>query len=236
MGAWTPLKSLSRGAELPDGASLGFNVGEYSPLLGRSYSEIASESRSQHLSQGFGGVQARGARMDYVRLEASHLVASQDHEQTLFDGTDTSVARFAVLPLASSVRAALDSLSLARAEVMRHMDLREPSAMVAPLAHYLSLVQRAYTGTAACWKPSLPVPVCAGAMGDLATTLDEQRRRAVHAVLLAAAVEVEATAPRELIAVGDSVPVTVTLYNQGRVPVTCMSGERPLSPGRATGR
>src|SRR5690606_14330394 len=35
-------------------ATLAFNAGEYDPLIGRSYAEIAAESRSQHKSQAFG--------------------------------------------------------------------------------------------------------------------------------------------------------------------------------------
>ena len=43
------------------------DTGEYNPLLGKSYSEIAGESRSQHKSQGFGSAGRRGAQYDYFR-------------------------------------------------------------------------------------------------------------------------------------------------------------------------
>ena len=46
--------------------------------------------------------------------------------------------------------------------------------------------------------------------------METAERRAQTALLAAAGVLVEATAPRELVAVGDTLPVTVTVYNQGK--------------------
>ncbi|MBD0350436.1 MAG: PIG-L family deacetylase, partial [Flavisolibacter sp.] len=42
-----------------------FDVGGYNPLLGKSYGEIAAESRSQHKSQGFGVSRSRGEAWEY---------------------------------------------------------------------------------------------------------------------------------------------------------------------------
>ncbi|MGC4037024.1 MAG: PIG-L family deacetylase [Chitinophagaceae bacterium] len=44
-----------------------FDVGGYNPLLGKSYGEIAAESRSQHKSQGFGVPASRGLAMEYFK-------------------------------------------------------------------------------------------------------------------------------------------------------------------------
>lgn len=44
------------------------NVGAFNPLLGKSYSEIAAESRTQHKSQGFGSQGRRGDAMDFFEL------------------------------------------------------------------------------------------------------------------------------------------------------------------------
>src|SRR5690242_2673396 len=64
LGAWTPTK-FYRAARFNSGAAtVSFNVGELSPLRGRTYAEIASESRSQHLSQGFGMLERRGTSID----------------------------------------------------------------------------------------------------------------------------------------------------------------------------
>ena len=44
-----------------------FDVGGYNPILGKSYGEIAAESRSQHKSQGFGVPRSRGEAMEYFK-------------------------------------------------------------------------------------------------------------------------------------------------------------------------
>ena len=59
------------------------DVGAYSSLLGKSYGEIASESRSQHKSQGFGVPRQRGQAFEYF------LTTGGDAPKTdLMDGVD----------------------------------------------------------------------------------------------------------------------------------------------------
>lgn len=43
------------------------NVGVYNPLLGKSYGEIAAESRSMHKSQGFGSLKQRGEIIEFFQ-------------------------------------------------------------------------------------------------------------------------------------------------------------------------
>ncbi len=43
------------------------DIGGYNPLLGVSYGEIASESRSKHRSQGFGAARQRGTKTEYLK-------------------------------------------------------------------------------------------------------------------------------------------------------------------------
>ncbi|MFQ5771095.1 MAG: PIG-L family deacetylase, partial [bacterium] len=61
------------------------NIGEYNPLLGKSYSEIAAESRSMHKSQGFGATGRRGTRYDYFELVNGEPAATD-----IFEGIDTT--------------------------------------------------------------------------------------------------------------------------------------------------
>ena len=49
---------------------LKIDVGLYNPMLGKSYGEIASESRSQHKSQGFGVPRQRGQQYEYFEFVA----------------------------------------------------------------------------------------------------------------------------------------------------------------------
>ena len=70
------------------GNLIGIETGVYNPLLGRSYGEIAAESRSQHKSQGFGVSASRGVRMDYLLLKAG-----EPAEKDPFDGVDMTWKR-----------------------------------------------------------------------------------------------------------------------------------------------
>lgn len=46
------------------------DIGDYNPLLGQSYGEIAAESRSSHKSQGFGAARQRGSVREYFEAFA----------------------------------------------------------------------------------------------------------------------------------------------------------------------
>jgi LmbE family N-acetylglucosaminyl deacetylase len=61
------------------------DTGEFNPLLGKSYSELAGEGRSQHKSQGFGSAGRRGTQYDHFELLAGEPAA-----RDLFEGIDVS--------------------------------------------------------------------------------------------------------------------------------------------------
>ena len=64
------------------------DVGTFNPILGKSYGEIAAESRSQHKSQGFGVPRQRGVALEYFSTWKG------DAPQTdLMDGVDLSWKR-----------------------------------------------------------------------------------------------------------------------------------------------
>lgn len=91
---WIPLK-FYRGARFsPDQQTISMDVGAYDSILGKSYAEIAAESRSQHKSQGFGTAPRKGAVMDYLRREATRVNAGTpaQSERSMFDGVDTTRA------------------------------------------------------------------------------------------------------------------------------------------------
>lgn len=111
---------LNRGRLRPEEAApaLRIDTGEYNPLLGKSYSEIAGESRSQHKSQGFGSGGRRGIQYDYFELWAGEPAA-----QDIFDGIDVTWNR---VPGGQKV-------ALLLAECLRSFDPRQPSRSVPEL-------------------------------------------------------------------------------------------------------
>ncbi len=59
------------------------DVGAYNPLLGKSYGEMAAQSRSQHKSQGFGVPSQRGISFEYFKT-----IKGEAPVKELFDGVD----------------------------------------------------------------------------------------------------------------------------------------------------
>lgn len=235
---WTPSKFYRSARFNPADATLRMNVGEYNALLGRSYYEIAAESRSQHKSQGFGVLQRKGAIIDVLQREAARVgPANAKDEQSVFDGVDTTWSPLrAKLPAAAQLQ--LDSALRIAGDVRRDYHADDPTPIVAPLASVLRLL-RAVRGVA----PTAPAVLFAGAPGmpprisprhatdadpELWDALQLSISRAEQALALAAGVAVEATAPRAVFPVreakktnvGDSMAVTITIFNRGKLPVT----------------
>jgi LmbE family N-acetylglucosaminyl deacetylase len=64
------------------------NVGTYNTLLGKSYSEIAAESRTQHKSQGFGSPGRRGEALEFFEF-----VKGEKAAKDIFDNVNTTWSR-----------------------------------------------------------------------------------------------------------------------------------------------
>lgn len=62
--------------------------GDFDPILGHSYAEIAGMSRSMHRSQGMGAAERKGSARDYL-ITQSGAVATHD----IFDGIDITWSR-----------------------------------------------------------------------------------------------------------------------------------------------
>ncbi|MCC9167644.1 PIG-L family deacetylase [Pontibacter harenae] len=67
---------------------LKIDVGQYNPLLGKSYPEMAAESRSMHKSQGFGSSGFRGSAMEYLQHTKGNKA-----DKELLEGINTSWSR-----------------------------------------------------------------------------------------------------------------------------------------------
>ena len=67
---------------------LSVDVGDYNPLLAKSYTEIAALSRSMHKSQGFGISGSRGSRSEYFQF-----IDGEPASKDIFDGINTTWER-----------------------------------------------------------------------------------------------------------------------------------------------
>src|SRR5262245_60571428 len=102
-----------------DSSWLQVDVGEYEPRLGRSMSELAGLSRSNHKSQGFGAPERRGTLVNHLALRAG-APAKRDP----FEGVDLTWKRFRGGEAVGTL--------LAQAE--RAFDVRKPEAILPLLA------------------------------------------------------------------------------------------------------
>jgi len=102
------------------------DVGGYSVLTGESFGEIASESRSQHKSQGFGVARSRGVQYEYFKRVEGDTMINQ-----IFEGIDVSWKR---------IKESTEIENIIN-EAIRKFDPAQPSAI-------LSFLFKAYDETA----------------------------------------------------------------------------------------
>ena len=105
---------------------LKIDVGLYNPLLGKSYGEIAAESRSNHRSQGFGSARQRGSSMEYFMP-----VAGEPAKRDIFDGVDFSLGR----------TQGNSAVQLLLNEINKEYDPADPSKSVTKLLKLKQLVK-----------------------------------------------------------------------------------------------
>ena len=98
LAVWNPRRVLlnaggpGRGGATPAGA-VKMDIGGRDPASGEGLGAIASRSRGQHITQGFGGFGSRGAG-DGPNEQAFILLHGEPAQKDLFDGIDTSWARY----------------------------------------------------------------------------------------------------------------------------------------------
>jgi len=78
-----------------------FGVGEYNPLLGTTYSQIAADSRTMHKSQGFGSTSQIGQGNDFIEL-----IKGPTFKEHPFEDISN---RWAQLPNGSKIIAAIEN-------------------------------------------------------------------------------------------------------------------------------
>ena len=188
-------------------APLNIQTGTFDPLLGRSYHQLAMESRSKHRSQEMGAAQALGDRTSGLRLVQSH-VGGLDDDRGIFAGIDTTLAGLAdQLPAGAvpGVQSAIAAYRSAIHEAGASLDALQPSRAAAPLG-------RAYLRLESTFG-------LLRGIGDSAAPLAEAlavRAGLVRSALLnAASVVIDVRAGDDLVVAGEDVTLDVRLWNGG---------------------
>jgi LmbE family N-acetylglucosaminyl deacetylase len=211
-----------------EGATYKYDAGEYDPVLGMSYAEIAARSRSQHKSQAFGQLEPKGSIVGSLARERTRVNESTPaaQEQGIFDGIDTTFARLKPAMKCDAARAALDTLARDIAAAQRELDVTRPARIVPRLASAQRQV-RNITGVFATRTPGSRA--CPTEDPEVLASLDVTRRRIDALLPMAAGVSIEVTAPRERWPLEDSIPVRITVYNRGRDSVSLLSAPGSIS-------
>ena len=110
-----------------DPGQLKIDVGGYNPFLGKSYGEIAAESRSNHKTQGFGSARQRGQAFEYFKT-----ILGDAPQTDIMDGVNTSWNRIAG---GSEIEAALLAIN-------KNFEPANPQRSVLALIKLLSSIEK----------------------------------------------------------------------------------------------
>jgi LmbE family N-acetylglucosaminyl deacetylase len=187
--------------------SLRVDLGTFNPLLGRAYTEIAAQSRSQHKSQGFGSAERRGTVINYYDLRNGSAATSD-----LFEGVDTSWSRYASgEKVGTLLQRAADTF-----------DEKKPAASVPLLIQALNALAqlRATPEWSSASKP----------------WLDGKERELLDAIRDCAGIAIDVAATDSTITPGGELPLSVTVVNRSDYPFhLAMVGSLYAKPSKAPG-
>ncbi|SVC21311.1 uncharacterized protein METZ01_LOCUS274165, partial [marine metagenome] len=188
-------------------ASVSLPTGTFDPLLGRSFYQLAMESRSQHRSQDMGAAQGLGDRASALVQVQSHVLGFSA-DDGIFSGIDTTLVGLAEgLPTEAvgPVRQRLEDYRTAIHEAEEALDALRPSQAVPPLV-------RAYRSLEATIRLIRD-------LGDPAAFLAESlviRGALVRSALLdAASVVIDVRVDDDLVVAGEAVNLQVQVWNGG---------------------
>ncbi len=108
---------------------LNFDIGAYYASSGLSNTEIASLSRSQHKSQGFGNTGTRGSQMEYIELIKGEMPSDKSN---IFEGIDTTWNRIT----------GGNAIGNILYQVEKDFDFTNPSASIPELLKAYTLIEK----------------------------------------------------------------------------------------------
>ena len=205
------------GASQQNPATLTVSTGDYDPLIGRSYFEIAAEGRSQHKSQEMGSLELRGKQQSGLRLlEATEGKIA--NEKGIFDGLDTSIRGIAKLTgnTEAPVAAKLAALQETAEAALRGYDPFNPQKIVPILTRGIAQANDAEKSTA---NP------------ETRFMIRQKGVEFVAALQAAAGIVIDALSNSETVVAGDSVGVAVRTFVPETSGITIVEATLRTLPG-----
>ncbi len=171
--------------------SLRLDLGTYNPVLGRAYTEIAGESRTQNKSQGTGGAERKGTALNYF-----DQLAGDPATKDIFEGIDTTWSRYeGGAPVGTILQQAYDTY-----------DPKDPSKSLPFLLKAHDALQT--LGASAGWSPQNNAWV-RSKTNDL-----------LDAIRMCAGLAIDVSASDSSVVREGDVPVSVTVINRSDYPFT----------------
>ncbi|HKS25738.1 MAG TPA: PIG-L family deacetylase [Thermoanaerobaculia bacterium] len=187
--------------------SLRLDLGTYNATLGRAYTEIAAESRSQHKSQGFGSAERRGSLLNYF-----DQLDGDPAKSDVFEGIDTTWAR---IPGGEAVGKILQQVS-------DEYDPKNPSKSLPLLVQAYAELDRL---GASDYVRANKVPWIAVKQRDLS-----------EAIRAAAGLSIDVAASDSSITPGGEITVNVSVVNRSDYPfILDAVGSRYADPSKGVG-
>jgi LmbE family N-acetylglucosaminyl deacetylase len=188
--------------------TLVMNTGEFDPLIGRSYFEIAMEGRSQHKSQEMGSLELRGRQTSGVRLLESN-VGKTENEQSVFAGIDTSITGIPkVVGLTNSFfDSELRNIQSAASKALASFDAMNQGKVIDPLVQGLREIRKARRKIAERSNQGQN-----NALMDADFLLAQKEREFSEALQMAAGVVVDALSDLETVVAGNKIGVAVRVF------------------------
>src|SRR5712691_90924 len=188
--------------------SLRLDLGTYNPFLGRAYTEIAGESRTQNKSQGTGSPERKGSILNYF-----DALAGEPAQSDLFEGIDTTWSRYA----------GGDAVGKILQQAADAFDPKAPQKSIPLLLQALDGLDR--LGATAAWAPRVN------------PWITVKRRDLLDAIRGCAGLAIDVSAADSSVVPGGEIPISVTVVNRSDYPfMRQMIASRYANPGKGVGK
>ncbi|MEO7215678.1 PIG-L family deacetylase [Mucilaginibacter sp.] len=177
------------------------NVGGYNPILGKSYGEIAAESRSNHKTQGFGSARQRGDAFEYFKT-----ILGDAPKTDLMDGVTTTWAR---IPGGAPIGEEL-------AAIRKNFNDDAPEASVPALIKLLDKVDMDFVND----KAMQTVRLKAGAVEEYTYWHKQKAKELKDLIAACAGLWFESYAPEASYAVSDKLDIRAQLFTPNKLPIS----------------
>jgi len=184
--------------------SLRLDLGTYNPLLGRAYTEIAGESRTQNKSQGTGSSERRGSIMNYF-----DELAGDPAQSDMFEGINTTWSRYA----------GGEAVGKILQQASDTFDPKEPQKTIPLLLQALDELD--HIGALPAWNPRANPWIAV------------KRRDLLEAIRACAGISIDVSSADSSIVPGGEIPISVTVVNRSEYPFELQMIASPYAnPGK----